>query len=375
MKVRRGNIKAVSHSQTKAQWKDIIRRGCLKRAKIARRRRLRRSRLHDPDNDDGIGLGGYRTYDPPVASNVSSDNSDMTSALKRDRDESDSDWNINDYITEGGDFSIDSHAQPRDKNDDRFDHDIRRLVTGIGEHNAVDTARALVELELQCALSGMQHHRQISPLDGGAPWKKTNGGGVSLREANGFQAIDDMVNGDTEKYTMSHEEFLELLNDVTEELQRDDELLEKEISELERAEAMELERLMHQIDDFVSWDELQQTQLQHSRPNTYISPLSNLNSPFLMCPICNSFSLMETPSDGLKCNRAAGNGSKNCSFQLDVAHEGLTLNHLHNQLRAVYEEHSQVCPRGVLKFCIEKRVGVSILMAKCDVCSSDVVVI
>ncbi len=84
---------------------------------------------------------------------------------------------------------------------------------------------------------------------------------------------------------------------------------------------------------------------------------------------------METPSDGITCIGAAGNSPKKCSFQLNVAHEGLTLNHLHNQLRAVYEEHCQVCPRGILKFCIEKRVGVSMLMAKCDDCSSDVVVI
>ena len=153
-----------------------------------------------------------------------------------------------------------------------------------------------------------------------------------------------------------------------------DELLEQEICELERAEAMEHERLMHQIDDFVSWEELHQTQQQHSHPQTYISPLANLNSPLLTCPICSSSSLMETPHDGIICVRAAENGSKNCSFQLDIAHEGLTLNHLQNQLMAVYEEHSRFCSKGLLNFRVEKRVGVSMLMAKCDICSSDSVV-
>jgi hypothetical protein len=153
-----------------------------------------------------------------------------------------------------------------------------------------------------------------------------------------------------------------------------DELIEEEICELERAEAMELENIMHQIDDFVSWEELQHTQQQHSQPNTYISPFANLNSPLLTCPICNSSSLTETPHEGIQCIRATANGPKNCSFQLDIAHEGLTLNHLQIQLTTVYEDHSRICSRGVLKFRVEKRVGVSMLMAKCDVCSSDVVV-
>ncbi len=225
--VRRGNIKTVSHLQTKAQWKDIIRRGCLQRAKIARRQRLQRSRLHDSDNDDGIGLGGYRAYDPPLANNIYSDtcNSVMVGASKRSRDESHSDWNINEYSPEGGGVSVDSHAMLIGKNDDPYDRDVRRLVTGISERNAVDTARALVELEMKCALSGIQHHQQIRPLDGGAPRKKTHDGGALLREANDFEAIEDTDNGNIEKYTMSHEEFSELLNDVTEELQKDGECL------------------------------------------------------------------------------------------------------------------------------------------------------
>lgn len=155
-----------------------------------------------------------------------------------------------------------------------------------------------------------------------------------------------------------------------------DELLEEEMWELERAEAMERERLTHQIDDYECWEELyqQQNQQQNLQPSTYISPLSNMNStPLVTCPICNSSSLMETPHDGIKCTNADNN---HCTFQLDVAHEGLTLNHLQNQLEAIYEEHSEVCSRGVLQFRVEERLGgMSMLMANCDVCSSDVVVL
>ena len=100
------------------------------------------------------------------------------------------------------------------------------------------------------------------------------------------------------EYKISKKEFEELLNDVTEELQREDELLEEEIWELERAEAMERERLIHQIDDFESWEE--QRLQQNSNPSTYISPLlsnsNNLTSPLVTCPICNSSSLKEAMS-------------------------------------------------------------------------------
>lgn len=153
-----------------------------------------------------------------------------------------------------------------------------------------------------------------------------------------------------------------------------DELLEEEIWELERAEAMERERLMHQIDEFEEWEEIQQ-QKQY-QPATYISPLASSNSPLVTCPICNSSSLMETPYDGIRCTNNATKGRESeCTFQLEIAHEGLTLNHLQNQLRTVYDEHNHVCTRGMLKFRVENRLGMSMLMAKCDVCSSDVVVL
>ena len=230
--MRRG-IKSIPHSQTKAEWKEIIRRGCLERAKIARMQRLRRSRLHDPDNFKGTGLGGYCRDDYPGTNNIHSDISVVIEPSKRGRDESDADWNISDcdeevIVDHTGDPGINSHAALSGENYDRFDRDLQRLVSGTSEKNAVDTAKTLVELELQRALTGMQHHHQVCPLDGGAPWKKTHGGGIILKEMNEFQAIAeaDYVDDEyKEEYKMSHEEFVELLNDVTEELQRDGECL------------------------------------------------------------------------------------------------------------------------------------------------------
>ena len=145
---------------------------------------------------------------------------------------------------------------------------------------------------------------------------------------------------------------------------------------MERAEAMQRERLMHQIDDFESWEELEQQQQQpNPQPSTYISPMSDISSPVVTCPICNSASLMETPHDGIRCTNAAMGVPNSCAFQLDVSHEGLTLNNLQSQIQAMYEEHAQVCSTGVLQFRVEKCVGISVLMAKCDTCSSDVVVL
>jgi len=142
---------------------------------------------------------------------------------------------------------------------------------------------------------------------------------------------------------------------------------------MERAEAMERERLMHQIDDYESWEELEQ--YKHSQPSTYTSPFQSLDSPLVTCPICSSSSLMESPQHGIICTSVLGPNPMRCTFQLNIAHEGLTLHHLQNQLRAIYEEHSQVCLRGTLVFRVESRAGVSMLMAKCNVCSSDVVVL
>ena len=124
---------------------------------------------------------------------------------------------------------------------------------------------------------------------------------------------------------------------------------------------MERERATHQIDDFESWEEIHRQQR---------SPLANSPSPLVACPVCSSWSLTETPRDGIRCANPDG-----CAFRLDTARDGLTLAHLRDRLRAIYEEHSGACPGGTLRFRVEGRAGAGVLMARCDACSSDAVVL
>mmetsp|Transcript_25038 Transcript_25038/g.52387 ORF Transcript_25038/g.52387 Transcript_25038/m.52387 type:complete len:416 (+) Transcript_25038:123-1370(+) len=388
----RDNIKSKSHLETKAQWKDTLRRGCLERAKNARRERLRTSRRH-LDGPNNSGTNG-RSWGDGIVSDGSgslecitgSGNVDM---IKRGRENSHPDeWSNNEFDYNVG-VNGDRHTHV--DNNDEYGHGVQRSSNRgecmDREENIIDAARTLVEQELQRALTGVQHCHQVCPVDGGIPWKKMHhageeGGAGDVRDVDFMEGEELAVLREREEakhtmegeYKISQEEFSDLLNDVTEELQREEELLEEEMWEMERAEAMERERLLHQIDDFDSWEELHQQQQQQQRshqqqPSTYISPMANLNSPLVTCPICNSCYLTETPHDGIKCT------NNNCTFQLDIAHEGLTLNHLKNQLAAIYEEHSRVSSRGILKFRMEERAGVSMLMAKSDACSFDVVVL
>ncbi|KAL7527639.1 hypothetical protein ACHAWF_002258 [Thalassiosira exigua] len=394
----RGDVKSKSHLQTKAQWKEKLRRGCVERAKVARRERLQKSRLNNHGSGEGYLNGPTRDCAGDIsATSDKVDGHGKTMSVKRGRDESHPDWKLS------GGVVVDRTPTPVDS----WDRVCRE--SGDSEENAVNAARALVEQELQRAMIGMQHCHQVRPLDGGTPWKKTQRQEQEFERD--FDAMDSCLmeqrsNPAADEYKISEEEFAELLNAVTEELEREgahsfnneslpcsisfaflfsygmrtkssatyppvDELLEEEIWELERAQAMERERLMHQIDDFESWEECQH---QPQQSNTYVSPMASDNSPLVTCPVCNVSSLMETPHGGIQCTSFKGTGAS-CTFQLDIAHEGLTLVHLQQMLRDVYEEHSQVCASGILQFCVENKAGMSILMARCDVCSSDVVVL
>ena len=163
-----------------------------------------------------------------------------------------------------------------------------------------------------------------------------------------------------------------------------DELIEEELWEMERSEALERERLMHQIDDYEFWEEQQYCQLQNQG-----NPIRNsyCDSPTVLCPICNSASLIATPFGEIQCTSAIAGSDQSsntpqfatrCTFRMDIAHEGLTLHHLQNQLRTIYDEHSQVCTKGILKFHVEGGSRgndcMTVLMATCDECSLDVVV-
>ena len=341
----REHLKSKSAKSNRAQWKEKLRSDCIARAQTARREKLQQARRR---SSDGIGAAASSS----IASSSLCNIPDVTSscrgfaANKRGRE---NDNNNDDYQQMVDHIPMDYYNDV---------HEIQKMSSsGVSNINALDTAKMLVEHELQRALTGLRHCDQM--LQGAPSCKKSYHGS--------FEEEDD-----EEEYKISQEEFAALLADVTEELQREEELLEEELWEMERAEALERERLLHQIDDYDDWEELQQQQ-QQSMNNVYTSPLlTNLKSR-VTCPICNSASLTETPYEGIQCANATA--EKQCTFSLDIAHEGLTLNHLENQLRTVYEEHSNVCTKGILQFRVDSRGGMTLLMASCDICQADVVVL
>lgn len=211
------NIKALSRAHTSAQWKESLRKSCLERAKHARMERLRKSRLINVSFDNSAASSNAASLNllpPEEGCNINNNR------LKRGRDDEveDIDWcGINNYnqvevinngranVTEDCNLGVDSplisspiDGQTRtsfsqlqeDSNMREGDDDEMK------EENIVDTAKALVEQELQRALSGVQHCRALL--------------------TRSTRARDDDID-----YSISHEEFLELLNDVTEEMQRD----------------------------------------------------------------------------------------------------------------------------------------------------------
>lgn len=153
--------------------------------------------------------------------------------------------------------------------------------------------------------------------------------------------------------------------------------MEEEQFEIERLEALEHERLLREIDDFESWEAEQQCLPSKQSTRVYSSPFINASSssPLVTCPICNSCSLFETPFDGIKCNKSIISANSGCNFALDIGYDGLSLKHLQSQLASVYEDHARECDKGVLKFRMENRMGMSVLMAACKECGVDLVVL
>ena len=236
---RRGNIKTNSRAQTQAQWKDKVRQGCIERAKLARRQRLRKSRSMPPitsssigaddgreggrDEGDGVGLSDAAVGDCNNSSfndSSGSTNNDTIRLTKRNREDfrhhhhhASEEWG-------GMNESIVDHTPNNRTHSDNY---TMGNESRDSEENVVDTARVLVEQELQRALMGVQHAHQVCPLDGeGGPWKKQSSSAIPDHDMSEVLAGNE---GTNEEYKISHEEFVELLNDVTEELQREGEYL------------------------------------------------------------------------------------------------------------------------------------------------------
>ena len=352
---RRVGIKSNTVAQSRNQWKDNLRKDLLARAKKARLLKLKRARLGSSDMGDSS-----------LQHNSFESSSEFGHGhAKRDREEE---------IIEDG-FAFDEFNSSNGVGGLGgliVDHtpsisqcvDLDRLSSGNSGDNVIGTARALVEQELQRAINGMNHARQIRPWDGSTPCKR-----MVVRDESSFDCEMDSE-GPPSAYQISQEEFAQLLSEVTDELQKEDELLEEELWELERADAMERE-LMQQVDDFESWEELERRQNQ-APDHVYMSPMLSNSSPLVSCPICHRGNLKQTMEGGIQCSNFASGG---CDLQLDTYNEGLTLGHLQSQLSTVYDEHSEHCTTGILKFRVERTHGLKMLRASCDECSADVIVL
>ena len=179
----RTSPKTTSFRNNSQQWKEDLRKECVERAKSARRERLRRQRANS--NAEGnihinySGLNGAR-------------------GMKRDREE---------HVSE-----LNNH----DNNDKNHSDSMINDLLYHGEDDSMQTARELVEQELQKSMMGLRHCHQLYPLN-----DTENASKRTMR----FGADEMMdvyhLDADDEECKMSQEEYLELVNAVTEELERE----------------------------------------------------------------------------------------------------------------------------------------------------------
>lgn len=172
------------------KWKDSLRRDCIERAKSARRERLRRQRSN--------GASAVQYSDATQMKGAAVEDSQR---MKRDREDHDSTF---DYCEQPLDYEFATHP----------------------ENDAIREAKALVEQQLQQSMMGLRHCQQILPLDGTENVSKR----MMRGSAPGDVTVDcpdldlDPFSSCDEECKMSEEEYLELINAVTEELEREGEL-------------------------------------------------------------------------------------------------------------------------------------------------------
>ena len=360
---RREHLKSKSAKSNREKFVNKLRNDCIARAQQARRLKIQQAR--QLSSDECPQNGDYTTASSTLAGSSCQNNNNIDVTSCRDGVSSSNKRDREPMHTNNVKASNDNDQYQR-----MVDHvpmgyspniqDIRKISGGVSDEGVLDTAKMLVEHELQRALTGLRHCEQMQ--QGEPLCKKVYHGSFS----------DDDNDDEDEEYKISQEEFVALLSEVTEELQREEELLEEELWELERAEALERERLLHEIDDYDDWEELQQQEHQQHSANVYTSPFLTNMSNRVTCPICKSAPLIQTLSGGIECTNAAT--EKQCPFALDTNHEGLTLNNLSDRLRTVYEEHAHVCQKGVLKFYVDNRGFITTLMARCEECQDEIIV-
>ena len=174
----RSSPKTKSIQINSLKWKDDLRIECMERAKAARRDRLRRQRFGESIN-----------------SRINTNDFDGERRAKRDREE---------QFSEFEDCKIGEQ------------HD--EFVT---EDDPIQTAKALVEQEMQKAMMGLRHCHQFAPLNGeenSCKRKMKNGEDISVDVTMDHSVGDSNFD---DQCIMSHEEYMELVNAVTEELERE----------------------------------------------------------------------------------------------------------------------------------------------------------
>jgi hypothetical protein len=232
--------KCKSLSQAKHKWKENLRKECLERAKSARRDKLRRKRSScDGDEDDSGNTAANATvrYEFGTSARVNTTGIDQFQGMKRGRDDRDnSEWHNESEIDQTahsnhhvfGEHGEHNWLKRCDASTGYNNSNNNYIAFSHGENHAIHAAKELVEQELQKALMGMRHCRQTHPLGGDVPSKKTHWNrrveeaaamafetdGMDEKELDGNE--DPGMGGD---YELSHEEFLDLLHEVTEELQ------------------------------------------------------------------------------------------------------------------------------------------------------------
>lgn len=184
----RGNLKAQSLQKNSQQWKDSLRRDCIQRAKSARRERLMRHRSSGAAANDVMAGSAVA---PSVNSNES---------LKREYNHPNSEFDR-------------YYEQP-------LDHCKTYHTSHPGDSSMIE-ARALVEQQLQKSMMGLRHCQQILPVDGFENASKKKSKGVAVAEMSIDFSDAQQLDFDEDECKMSEEEYLELINAVTEELERE----------------------------------------------------------------------------------------------------------------------------------------------------------
>mmetsp|Transcript_21331 Transcript_21331/g.32873 ORF Transcript_21331/g.32873 Transcript_21331/m.32873 type:complete len:355 (-) Transcript_21331:1609-2673(-) len=169
-------------------------------------------------------------------------------------------------------------------------------------------------------------------------------------------------------YVLSELEYYELMQEVEDELQREEALLTEEMEEFERYDQQQFEE---QIADFEQWEDAHH--VHHLAEEMHQDECIGEGygaSTEVICPVCFSANLVEVSKDSIQCP----NKTENCTVEISCVPkttDGISsLQTLRERLRIIHDEHGALC-MGSLRFST-RRKGVSTsrnaLIAECETC-------